>query len=226
MLFVFRNIDHRCLQNQYAPLAQPTDAGQCQGGIRLVICDRPVSRMAMTISRRSYEAVEKAFSLHPVTLPSFCAKLGVEYRTVERDKQSGKARRIFIIAKVTQKIEISNDLLSLSHDVRTGWTYAFLCGDGTILERWGDQHYGSQLKQLVDAVLAATSLWNNPLLLPFCLLHKAIHRIRVSSGINDVSMTGIENDLGVTHAGGSGLLGNRQRWPLDVGRPSPPVYVT
>ena len=171
--------------------------------------------MAMTMSQRSYEAIEKAFSLHVATLPCFCAKQGVEYSTVERDPKSGKAQRIFITAKVTQKIEISNDLLSLSYDVQTGWTYAFICGDGLIHDRWGDRHFGSQVKQLIEAVLAGPDLWDNPLLLPFCLLHKCIYRIRISSGINDVTMTGIENQLGVTNAGGAGLT-DRDNWPLSV----------
>ena len=172
--------------------------------------------MAMTMSRRSYEAIEKTFSLHTMTLPAFCAKQGVEHKTVERDTKSGKAQRICIIAKVTQKIEISNDLLSISYDVQTGWTYAFLCGDGLLHDRWGDRHFGSQMKQLLETVLAASDLWDNPMLLPFCLLHKCIYRIRVSSSINDVSMTGIESNLGVTQAGAAGLVGDRYDWPLSV----------
>ncbi|OCT47605.1 hypothetical protein CLCR_03626 [Cladophialophora carrionii] len=124
-------------QGQYQPL-KPKGAGTLKGGIRLVMCDRPNAAARMTISRDAFEAIEAEFHLHEATLPAFLKEAGslLMHRVNGQNEETTKVQ---IVLKVVQHMEISNCLLSLTYDVASNWTDAFICGDGIIFERICDR---------------------------------------------------------------------------------------
>lgn len=126
--------------NKYEAL-KPEGAGKLQGGLRLVMCDRPNMLPGMTISRNAFEKVESAFDLHDATLPAFFDHDG-SFMLQKTTDEGGATTKIHIVVKAVQKVEISNCLLSLTYNVASGWTDAFIRGDGILFKRRTDRVYG------------------------------------------------------------------------------------
>lgn len=190
--------------------------GTLRGGIRLVLCDRPNKIPGMTMSRSAFEAIERAFGLHPATLPTFFLQGGASSSFIEKEPGTDTIGRIRIVAKACQKAEIANYLLSLSHNVATGWTEALICGDGAIFNRPEDARYGRQMEQIVTSLIASPAMWDNPLFLPCVLLENYTERIHIRAGVTENEVTDLENNLGVTYTGRAGLNVDRDRWPYDI----------
>ena len=174
----------------------------------------------MTISRTSFELIESAFKLPIATLPAFVLVSGVCSENITHDPKTGAINRLSIVVKANQKVEIANYLLSLTHDFVTGWTTAFICGDGVIQLRGCDRTYGSQLLQIVDLVKSSTGLSTHPLFLPTALLHVYYQRTAKRTRTLEYQLIELENELGVTFAGGAGLNLDepQENWPeyIDV----------
>lgn len=192
--------------------------GALQGGIRLLLCDRPNMTPGMTISRMSFELIESAVKLPTATLPSFALVSGVCSERVIHDPKTGAITRLSVVVKANQKVEVANYLLSLTHDFITGWTTAFICGDGVIKLRECDRIYGSQLLQIIGLVKSSTRLSTHPLFLPTALLHVYHQRTEKRTCTLDYQLIELENELGVTFAGGAG-------WSVDEPQDNWPEYI-
>lgn len=170
----------------------------------------------MTMSRQAFEAVEETFELHPATLPGLFTNGGAHACFVDEECDGKHARRLRMVIKAAHKYEIGNYMLSLTHDVSTGWTSALLCGHGVLYHRQIDKAYGRQKKQILDAISACPTLWSNPLLLPCILLQNYLQRVDEHSTILYGDLIALGNTLGVTLRGGSGIREERDRWPQDI----------
>ena len=170
----------------------------------------------MTLSRYAFEAIETRFDLHESTLPAFFTHEGSYSQLVPYKSESVDIKRLHLVVKATQKVEIANYLLSLCYDTSTGWTYAFICGDGVLYPRREDRSYGYQEDQLLDSILGSPSLWDNPLFIPHVLMQNYMERLNISARSVDIDMIALENELAVTHAGGAGRSVDMARWPQDV----------
>lgn len=120
------------------------------------------------------------------------------------------------ILKAPQKYEIANYGLSVSFDVATGWTNAFLYGESvtdtawkalardksnnmTTERTWAYTSPAAQLKKLLQT---STLPWNHPLLLPCALM--ADHSARMQAfceGELTKEVMAIERVLGVVRIG-------------------------
>lgn len=169
-----------------------------------------------SIRRETFEIIESKFDLHPSTLPSFLTLSGVFSRYITLDSNTNVASKISIVVKAPQKVEIANYLLSMTYNFATGWTTGFLCGDGAVRPRSFDNVYGWQLEQIVALIKASAAWWDHPLLLPAALSRN--HSIRLGFRIDTFGdrLTGLEDELGVTIAGGAGLKGPKKNWPACV----------
>ena len=166
----------------------------------------------MTMSKHAFQAIEGAFGLHPATLPSFLYHRGTMSYFTNREPGTGAVRRLQLVVKACQKVEVANYLLSLSFDVATGWTHAFICGYGVLRARQVDNEYGFQLDQLRDAITASPEAWCNPLFLPFILLHNYTQRIEVAADFIDMATIKLEFKLGATQFAKARLDMNREKW--------------
>ncbi|OCL10217.1 hypothetical protein AOQ84DRAFT_375108 [Glonium stellatum] len=93
----------------------------------------------------------------------------------------------------------------MSHDFSTGWTTAFICGDGTIIPRDCDVHYGNQLTQIMTMIKSSIRLWSYPTFLPTLLLGNYCQRIETRTWSLEMGLLKSEDGLGVTIAGGAGI---------------------
>ena len=194
-----------------------THIGTLQGGIRLLICDRPNMHPGMTISRRSFETIESAFRLPASTLPSFFLNTGACSKYTTYDPVTSVMSQLSLVVKATQKVEIANYLLSMSHDFTTGWTTAFICGDGAIKPRNCDVTYGNQLPQIVTMITSSTGLWSHPTFLPTLLLGNYCQRIEIRTRTLEKALLKLETGLGVTIAGGAGIGAiPQENWPENI----------
>ncbi|MCJ1334218.1 hypothetical protein MMC10_010925 [Thelotrema lepadinum] len=166
----------------------------------------------MAMSRSAFETVEHAFGLHSATITALFRQRGVHSSFVEKKPGSDEVRRLRIVVKATQKLDIGNYLLSLSYDVSTGWINALICGYGMLHEREEDKFFGFQLKQLTDAIISSPMLWSNPLFLPYVAFQIYLQRIEVCSDLRDIDMIELEEKLGVTRAGGARVKARRGEW--------------
>ena len=108
-----------------------------------------------------------------------------------------------IVIKVPQKVQIANYLLSLSHNLSTGWTTALIHGDGVMgLASDGQEDKASTISEQIHTLISATAnLWAHPLLLPTILLKNYKERAEVFARTLDDLVVGLENSIGVTFAG-------------------------
>ena len=194
----------------------PVDA-TVTGGIRLVMCDRPNMTPGMTMPRRVLEIIEAEFDLHDATLPSFF-DYGGRYSIYRSRDDSGKVIKLHIVVKATQKVEVANYLLSLTYDVATRWTDAFLCGDGVVISRRIDEEYGHLEQQLLEAIAGGgAELWTNPMLLPTVIFQVCANRALSRVYTVESRLVSVENELGVTFAAWSGdSTRDRSNWPMDI----------
>ena len=201
---------------RYKPPLPPSGAGKLRGGLRLVLCDRPNMTPGMTISKHAYEQIHRAFGLHDATLPAFFTVGGAFSSFLDRKPRAGTPPALRVVVRATQKVEIANWTLSLRHDLETGWTYAFLCGEGVIHDRPVDAVYGSHRGQLLALIRDGIREWDNPLFLPCCLLQCYTWRLETRSAKSNRDMNDVESEIGVTYAAGSGLDGERDIWPRNL----------
>ncbi|RMZ88289.1 hypothetical protein DV736_g4472, partial [Chaetothyriales sp. CBS 134916] len=180
---------------QEAPYQQPHPPrknARLLGGLRVVLCDRPNMYPGMSIGESTFARVESRFDLHPATVQ--------------------------MVVKVTQKVEIANMIVSLTYDVQTAWTDVFICGDGIVLARPGDDRYGWQGEQLMNAIALCgdAHMWTNPMLVPLAVLQMCARRLLTRTDTLEERVVMIENHLGVTFAGRAGTDQDRPDWPMDI----------
>ena len=100
---------------------------------------------------------------------------------------------------VPQKIQIANYVLSLSHNLVTGWTTAFIHGDHVLAASHSEE---VTISEQIRALIAATpTLWAHPLLLPTILLKNYNNRAEVFTRMLDDQVLTLEYSIGVTFAG-------------------------
>ena len=106
------------------------------------------------------------------------------------------------MVKVPQKIQIANYVLSLSHNLSTGWTTAFIHGDHVLAASHSVEDKASKISEQIRALIAATpTLWAHPLLLPTILLKNYKNRAEVFTRMLDDQVVNLEHSIGVTFAG-------------------------
>lgn len=106
------------------------------------------------------------------------------------------------MVKVPQKIQIANYVLSLSHNLSTGWTTAFIHGDHVLAASHSEADKSSTISEQIRALIAATpTLWAHPLLLPTILLKNYKNRAEVFTRMLDDQVVNLEHSIGVTFAG-------------------------
>lgn len=149
----------------------------------------------MTISRDAFETIEASFDLHPATLVAFAQLGGSMASFIEEDGGSGRIR---LVVKACQKRQLGNFMLSLTYDIPTRSTDAFICGDGAAIARNFDTFFGSQQDQITELVLASSNIWANPLLIPTIMLQNYIYRFEMYSRTTSLDMLALEHQLGVT----------------------------
>ncbi|ERF74519.1 hypothetical protein EPUS_03957 [Endocarpon pusillum Z07020] len=205
---------------QRGPFEHPGAPGNGEkpsGGFRLLLCERPwQSPPALQMSYASFERVEEVFDLSPATLPSLFKYAGVHYRSYKRHAHSNKVESLKMIVKATQKVEISDALLSLSHTFDTQWTTAILCGRGFVVRQNIDDSYGLRLDHILALTESFTEYWTHPLFLPAALLQNLCHRTGISTGLLNERLIDLENDIGVTFAGKAGHGRSLEKWPADI----------
>lgn len=105
--------------------------------------------------------------------------------------------------KVPQKIQIANYVLSLSHNLSTGWTTALIHGDhAMVLASNSQEDKASTVSEQIRALILATpTLWTHPLLLPTILLKNYMNRAEVFGWSLDDQVMTLENSIGVSFAG-------------------------
>ena len=195
----------------------PGNGEKPSGGFRLLLCERPwQSPPALQLSYASFQRVEEFFDLSPATLPSLFKYAGVHYRSYKRHAHSNRVESLKVIVKATQKVEISDVLLSLSHNSDTQWTTAILCGRGVVGRQSLDDTYGFRLDHILALAESFTNYWTHPLFLPAVLLQNLCHRTGIFTASLNRTLTELERDIGVTFAGRSGHQRSLERWPADV----------
>ena len=106
------------------------------------------------------------------------------------------------MVKVPQKIQIANYVLSLSHNLSTGWTTAFLHGENVLASSHPEVDKTSTISEQIRALITATpTLWAHPLLLPTILLKNYKNRAEVFARMLDDQVVSLEHSIGVTFAG-------------------------
>lgn len=212
------------------------------------MCDRKkYSPLDFALSRHAFELIESAFSLSPLTVPSLESDPGTYSRFLEyTGDDTSKLRRIrksliFVrcqyaaadspdtILKAPQKREIFNWGLSLSYDVETSMTTAFLYGTGLHhLSSDGcrpqNQNRGRcPIVALVQSIKAGFLAWDHPMLLPCLFLSEHLNRIIFFTTHGKVltETVDIEAQLGVTKVGHSVYRENAGRGP-DAWQPNDP----
>ncbi|KAF9630826.1 hypothetical protein BFW01_g1388 [Lasiodiplodia theobromae] len=168
-------------------LRKPTPEHNVVGGIRILICEqRESDPLTFPISRDSYLRVEKHFHLSPATLPYF--KNG-GYSHHWRHVTTGGRNELVLITSFPANSPISGARLSLSHDLNTSITTAFLYGPHLLsappagvtvsgaATAWCARPVPliPQLRELLDAC-STGALWTHPLLLPTLLLANTVDR--------------------------------------------------
>lgn len=112
-----------------------------------------------------------------------------------------------IVIKANQKHEVANYGLSLSYDIKTKVTTAFLYGchvttQCTIYKRNKHPELSPQLGQLCDEINAMSDLWSHPLVLPVALLVNHFNRLAYRANVVlDTKILKLEKALGQTWAG-------------------------
>ncbi|KAL2846200.1 hypothetical protein BJY01DRAFT_175953 [Aspergillus pseudoustus] len=191
----------------FAIPAPPPSVGRPDGGLPLLACDYTLFRkISLGMSRDDFEVVESIFGLHPATLPALEVGSGSCSRHLDLTQQ----RNILsIVLKAPQKYELGNFMLSLTHEIGSGWTAALLAGESIVdgFTHLEDvsllPHVSYSPCAIIRACLASsTALWNKPLTLPSILLNDHLKRLQqFSSGDLTRRVTYIEEQLGVTKVG-------------------------
>ncbi|KAL1632882.1 hypothetical protein SLS58_011295 [Diplodia intermedia] len=175
--------------HQQGPFAlrKPSPEHNVVGGIRILICEQRESNpLTFPISRDSYLRVEKHFHLSPATLPYF---RNSGYSHNWRHVTTGGRNELVLLTSPPTTSPIAGVRLSLSHDLNTSVTTAFLYGPHLLsappagvtvcgaAASWCARPVPlvPQLRELLDAYGAGAS-WTHPLLLPTLLLANAVDR--------------------------------------------------
>ncbi|KAL4781291.1 hypothetical protein BJX76DRAFT_21452 [Aspergillus varians] len=186
----------------------PPGVGAIDGGMRLLACDYTLFQKASV--RMSYEAfqlVESRFHLHPATLPSLEVSTGTFSKHFGNDAH--QSNRISIILKAPQKFEIGNHMLSLTHDVGSRWTTAFLAGESIVDSAIYVQDtlplpFGhlSPCAVIRAYLMPSAGLWRHPFTLPCIILTNHLRRLQQFCTADlTPSVMYIEEKLGVTRVG-------------------------
>ncbi|KAK0622596.1 hypothetical protein B0T14DRAFT_150500 [Immersiella caudata] len=176
--------------------------------IRILMCERlgwQPPRFAM--SQRSYLLLEKEFALSRATLPILCRSSGLEYHRLSfpsSNDQTQPLPLLSIILKHPQMYQLGNLGLSLSHNLTTSTTLAFLHGWSlfTFQNAVTGKRQVSHAERIHQLLEPSVSLWKHPLLLPTLIFQEHLTRCEdfVTRGLSE-RVRGIEMDLGVTRSG-------------------------
>ncbi|GME27378.1 hypothetical protein BKCO1_3700078 [Neofusicoccum parvum] len=150
------------------------------GGIRILVCEqRESDPLTFPLSRDSYLRVERHFHLSPATLPYFKNN---GYSHTWRHSTAGGRNELVLVVKPPSNAPTSSAGLSLSHDLTTGITTAFVYGPGLLSSGGGGSPasrprpppQAPHLRELLES--CGPALWAHPLLLPALLLASSVER--------------------------------------------------
>lgn len=181
------------------------------------MCERPSqSPPSLALSQRHFLRIVKAFDLSPTTLPSLFNFTGVHSKQYKLQPGSDKTETLNVVIKVTQKVEIANFLLSLSHSFKDKWTTALICGEGVVRRQSLDSRYSHRLASILALTESSVEFWTHPLLLPVALLRDCRDRTEISREALGDMLVDPENDVGVTFAGQARHGRSLENWPADI----------
>ncbi|KAL4950666.1 hypothetical protein BDW69DRAFT_187160 [Aspergillus filifer] len=192
----------------FAAPKPPIAVGRPQGGIRLLASNYTLfKRASIGMSHEAFEMVESIFRLHPATLPALEVAAGTFSRHFHHGTHENT--KLSLIFKAPQKYEIGNHMLSLTHDLNSGWTTALLAGESIVTS-------ALEVENMVPLPLASLSpcviikaylmstpaLWADPLTLPCIILTNHLRRLHkfCTDDLTPCVMR-IEQQLGVTRVG-------------------------
>ncbi|EKG17621.1 hypothetical protein MPH_05069 [Macrophomina phaseolina MS6] len=174
------------------------------GGIRILVCEqRGSDPLNFPISRESYLRMEKDFRLSPATLPYF--KNSSYNHAWQRNTSEGR-NDLVLIAKPPSNGLIVAPSLSLTHDLDTSTTTAFLYGPNLLSTSSNTARSDGvpQIALLREILEACTSLWAHPLLLPTALLAVCVDQTQAfCSQEIEGKFNRVDEGLGIM-AGGDG----------------------
>lgn len=161
------------------------------------------------MSPASFQLIEDGFKLPAATLQAAFQNEGVCSRRFVYFPGTREVNRIEILVKAAQKVDIANYLLSLSYEVSTGSTTAFILGDGITTPPDGRPYearrpgatlgsFGeSQSKQIRALIGAAVGFWRHPMLLPVILIQSHFFRMEAFSSFLGDAVLELEHAIGV-----------------------------
>ncbi|KAF2096114.1 hypothetical protein NA57DRAFT_78886 [Rhizodiscina lignyota] len=111
---------------RYQPTKASSGSKDVVGGLRILLCERAYG-LKFDLDLETYTTLESKFHLPAATIPTLANEAGTYSRHFTYDKSDiNKVTRIGIIIKMPQKREIANYGLSMSYDLDTGCTTAFI----------------------------------------------------------------------------------------------------
>lgn len=144
-------------------------AGELQGGLRLIVCDRPQGlSLGIGMSRHTFQQIEEVFKLHDTTIPSTFSNLASQ--SMHRSTDDDGVTRTHIVIKAMPGTASRSYLLSLTYNETTHWTDAFVCGFGMVFDTIFDESFLPREQLFSVVVSSGPPLWSHPLLLPTALL--------------------------------------------------------
>jgi len=173
------------------------------------------------MAEATLDLLEEKLHLHSATLQTLLPATGTfSKHTVRDEDDSTKVRRIQILLKVPQKYEIANYGLSISFDVRSRVSTAFLFGESVTNFIYNKHRSTGQstapntpeqespFTRLVEYLKHSCLPWDHPLLVPSALMADHFTRTRVYCEVSlaktvyqmerdiDVTQVGLRNDFG------------------------------
>lgn len=193
----------------------PIEATNGLGGLRLIACDRiSLHPPRIGMLEQTLDKLEETFHLHPATLQSLLSAAGTFSKHTDRDDDDpAKTKRVQVLLKVPQKYEIANYGLSISFDVHSRMTTAFLLGESVtnfVYERQKaidpsqipEHEHTSPFNRLVEYLKNSSLSWDHLLLLPSALLSDHLIRTRAFCEVRlSKKVYQMEKSIDVTHVG-------------------------
>jgi hypothetical protein len=204
-------------KGHFKPPKAPANGEKSSGGFRLLMCERPDQfPPGLQLSYTAFQRIEKVFNLSPATLSSLFQISGVYFKSHKLHAHSNEVESLNVVIKANQKVEISNALLSLSHNFETKWTTAFLCGEGVVRRQSLDDLYGYRLDHVLALAKSSIGYWTHPLFLPAALLQNLCKRTEISKDLLNDRLVNLENEIGVTFAGQARHGRSLENWPAGL----------
>jgi hypothetical protein len=196
------------------------------GALGLIFCDLRSGEIydpSLPISKSNYLSLEKAFHLHPSTLPSFfnlngiCAVYppataidGVNSRNVCKSRNLSAQLLLMklsaIVIKASQMVHVGTWGISVYHDFNSRITTAFVLAEQIPYMKWSRYVVGPLIEEIREAIKKTTtnelSTYLHPMFLPTIPLSVHVHRATdYVTWHGNFRACELESEMGITRAG-------------------------